>query len=111
MEGIAELNLITTGLKTMGMLSIVLGLLVLILYLMKRFFVHRKGTKGELLIRTLSSSYLSPKERIEVIEVSGEQIVLGITPGRISFLTKISPAGGLAEVQERNRDDQACDKA
>lgn len=110
MDGIGELNLITTGLKTMGMLSIVLGLLVLVLYFMKRFLVLRRRTKGNLLIRSLSSSYLSPKERIEVIEVSGERIVLGITPGRINFLTKISSADGFEEVQKRNKDDDEYDK-
>jgi flagellar protein FliO/FliZ len=100
----SELNLIGTGLRTVAMLSIVLGLLVLVLYLMKRFLFVNRGAKGDLLIKILSSSHLSPKERIEVIEVSGERLVLGITPGSITFLTKLNDvpgetgeAGGTAE--------------
>ena len=90
----SELNLISTGLKTMAMLFIVLGLLILVLYLMKRFIFLRRRAKGDLLIKVLSSLHLSPKERIEVIDISGEKIVLGITPGNINFLTKIKDWDG-----------------
>ena len=90
----SELNLIGTGLRTVAMLSIVLGLLVLVLYLMKRFLFINRGAKGDLLIKILSSLHLSPKERIEIIEVSGERLVLGITPGSITFLTKLNDVPG-----------------
>jgi flagellar protein FliO/FliZ len=92
MDGMSELNLISTGLKTVAMLAVVLGLLILLLYFMKRFLFVNRGVKGDLLIKILSSLHLSPKERIEVIEISGEKIVLGITPGSITFLTKLGDA-------------------
>ena len=89
----------------MAMLSIVLGLLVVVLYFIKRLIVFKRGAKGDLFIKVLSSLHLSPKERIEVIEVSGERIVLGITPGNISFLTKISPIHGDAGGENRGREN------
>ena len=89
-----ELNLISTGLKTIAMLFVVLGLLVLVLYTMKRFLFLRRGPKGEMPINVLSSLHLSPKERIDVIEISGEKIVVGITPGSINFLTKLDDFHG-----------------
>jgi flagellar biosynthetic protein FliO len=85
-----ELDLINTGLKTMAMLAIVIGLLILVLYFMKRFMFPKEKTKGNLFIKVLSTLHLSPKERVEVIEISGEKIVLGVTPGNIRFLTKLS---------------------
>ena len=85
-----EPELINTGIKTVAMLCIVLGVLVLLLYMMKRFMSPRGKSKGELLIKAVSSLYLSPKERIEVIDISGERIVVGVTPGKINFLTKLS---------------------
>ena len=85
-----EPQLINTGIKTMAMLFIVLGVLVLVLYIMKKFMSPKGKGKGELIIKVVSSLHLSPKERIEVIEVSGERIVVGITPGNINFLTKLS---------------------
>jgi flagellar protein FliO/FliZ len=104
-DGMSELNLIGTGLRTVAMLSIVLGLLVLVLYLMKRFLFINRGAKGDLLIKILSSLHLSPKERIEVIEISGERIVLGITPGNITFLTKLDDLPGETGESTRNRED------
>ena len=84
-----EPQLINTGIKTMAMLFIVLGVLVLVLYIMKKFMSPKGKGKGELIIKVVSSHHLSPKERVEVIEISGERIVVGITPGSINFLTKI----------------------
>ena len=102
MDGMAEFNLLSTGLRAMATLFIVLGFSVLVLYLTKRFLFVRRGAKGELLIKILSSLHLSPKERIEVIEISGEKIVLGITPGRISFLTRLSDFSSPQESKENH---------
>jgi len=85
-----EPDLINTGLKTVSMLFIVLGVLVLVLYIMKKFMSPKGKGNGELIIKVVSSLHLSPKERVEVIEISGERIVVGITPGNINFLTKLS---------------------
>ncbi|MBW2492042.1 MAG: flagellar biosynthetic protein FliO [Deltaproteobacteria bacterium] len=90
-----EPELINTGLKTIAMLFIVLGVLVVVLYTMKKFMSPKGKGKGELIIKVVSSLYLSPKERVEVIEISGERIVVGITPGNINFLTKLN--GGYKE--------------
>ena len=76
----------------MAMLFLVLGFLVFVLYFMKRFIVKGRDSKGNVFIKVVSSLHLSPKERIEVIDVSGERIVLGVTPGSINFLTKLGPS-------------------
>ena len=102
-----ELNLINTGLKTISVLFLVLGLLILVLYIMKRFLFLRRRPKGDMFIKVLSSLHLSPKERIEVIEISGEKIVLGITPSNISFLTKLSDLHGeTREIHGNKRDHE-----
>jgi flagellar protein FliO/FliZ len=90
MDGMAEVSLLSTGFRAIATLFIVLGLLVFVLYLMKRFLLLRRGVEGNLFIKILTSMHLSPKQRIEVIEILGEKIVLGITPGTISFLTKLA---------------------
>lgn len=84
-----EMDLINTGIKSIAMLFIVLGFLVLVLILIKKYLFPKQKVKGDLFIKILSSLHISPKERIEVIEVSGQRIVLGVTPGRINFLTKL----------------------
>lgn len=90
MDGVFGLDLVSTGLRTVAMLFVVLGLLVLVLYFMKKYLSPKGKSRGDLVIKVLSSLYLSPKERVEVIEVSGERIVLGVTSGSINFLTKLN---------------------
>ncbi len=97
MDGMFELGLIGTGLKTMAMLFVVLSLLILVLYIIKRFLFPKEKSTGDIFIKVLSSLYLSPKERVAVIEILGEKIVLGVTPGNIIFLTKLN------DVNEDNR--------
>ncbi len=94
MNGIFELNMITTGIKTAAMLFVVLGLLVFVLYLMKRFLFLKRQENNDLAIKIVSSLHLSSKERIQVIEISGERIVLGIAPGNINYLTKLNDSNG-----------------
>ena len=96
MNVIPDMNIVGTGLKTAAMLFIVLGLMILVLYLMKRFLFRMKEAKGDLTIKVLSSLHLSAKERIEVIEISGERIVLGIAPGNIRYITKLKESNGKA---------------
>ena len=101
------MDLINTGVKTIAMLFLVLGLLVCVLYFMKRFLFKGQDPKGNVFIKVVSSLHLSPKEKIQVIEVSGERIVLGITPGNISFLTKVGPTKG----NEKETNEQTHDNA
>jgi flagellar protein FliO/FliZ len=106
MEGALDLNLVSTGIRTLAMLFLVLGLLVGTLYFLKRFSLRNRTVQGQADIRLLSSLSLSAKDRIQVVEIAGEKIVLGISPGGITCLSKL---GGVdaetAEQGERSRND------
>lgn len=96
MNGIFEVNLLNTGLKTAAMLAIVLAVLISVLYIMKRFMFFEKGSGKEQLIKVISSLHLSPKEKIQVIEISGERLLIGITQNSINCL---------ARLRDSNKDD------
>ena len=93
-----------TGLKTFGMLCIVLAILVVVLFLMKRFSYLKDGFGHGKFIKILSSHHLTPKERIALIDVVGEKLVIGITPESITFLTKIEESGALARIESIEAD-------
>ena len=100
MEGLLEMNLLSTGIKTLSMLLVVLGLLLVVLYFIKRFSLRNNMSKGDVGIKVLSSLSLSTKDRIQVVEISGEKIVLGISPGGITCITKLC---GNAENEQEDR--------
>jgi flagellar protein FliO/FliZ len=89
------------GLKTLGMLSIVLGCLILVLFLMKRFFYQRNGLEHGSLIRVLSSHHVTSKGRVALIDVAGEKLLIGITSENITFLSKIGPSEVLARLEAK----------
>ncbi len=100
------MDLISTGLKTAGMLCIVIGMLILVLYFMKRFIFQKNRTKGDLTVRTLASLYLTAKERVEVIQIAEETIVLGVAPGSINYLTRLNGAKMSNQNQNPDEPDQ-----
>jgi flagellar protein FliO/FliZ len=85
-------DLLGATLKTFTTLCVVLGLLILILYLIKRFFYLRNPLSNEKLIRVIATAHLAPKARIALVEVMGKKLVVGVSQESIRFLTKIDPS-------------------
>ncbi len=67
-----------------GGLIVVLGLIFVLGYLLRR--VGPMAPQGGQHIRIISSYPLGPRDRLALVEVGGQQLLLGISPGRISNL-------------------------
>ncbi len=67
-----------------GGLLLVVGLIFLIGYLMRR--VGPLAPQGGQHIRLVSSLPLGPRDRILLVDVGGKQMLLGASPGRINTL-------------------------
>lgn len=90
-----------TLLKSVAMLCVVLGILIGLLLLMKRFLDSRGSHAERGIIKVLASYYIAPKERIMLIEVLGERILIGVTPQSINRLATIANDREM-EVRDRN---------
>ena len=66
------------------MLFMVLALLLLVFYLLKMFLVKRTGTSSRDLIKVLTVHHISPKEKLILVNVMDETILIGVTPNQIS---------------------------
>lgn len=97
MEGIVDVSLVGTVLKTAVMLAVVLACMIGVLYAMRRFLPLGNRHQGDLDIQRIGAFYLSPRERIEVMDISGERIVLGVAPGRINYITTLGAGNGISE--------------
>lgn len=82
-------GLFTMVIKSVAVLFMVLALMILVLYLAKRLMSGRSPHMGQGIIRMKASLFLSPRERIVLVEVGGENLLLGVTPNRISRLSRI----------------------
>ncbi|MDX9687286.1 flagellar biosynthetic protein FliO [Halopseudomonas formosensis] len=76
---------LTGQLVQMGLgLLVVVGLIFLLGYLMRR--VGPLAPQGGQHIRVISLYPLGPRDRLALVEVGGRQLLLGISPGRITTL-------------------------
>lgn len=65
-------------------LLLVIGLIFALAWLLRR--VQSAGPRNGQLIELLGSRALGPRDRLVLVQVGNEQILLGITPGRITPL-------------------------
>ena len=71
------------GQMLLGLL-LVIGLIFVLAWLLRR--VQQVGPRGNRVIKLLASQALGPRERLVLVQVGNEQILLGLTPGRITPL-------------------------
>ena len=65
-------------------LLLVIGLIFVLAWLMRR--VQRIGPGNGQVIELVGSRALGPRDRLVLVQVGNEQILLGLTPGRITPL-------------------------
>jgi flagellar protein FliO/FliZ len=88
MEG-GSVNLYAELFKTLGMLAIVLGILGTCLYLLKKFMARNFSMGEKSKIRLVSSFYLGSREKLVMVDVEGEKLLLGVTRENISLISKL----------------------
>ncbi|AWL12554.1 hypothetical protein HMF8227_02093 [Saliniradius amylolyticus] len=76
-------DLLTLGLS----LAVVIGVIYALAYVLKRMNVSHTGNRQ---IKVVASAAMGTRERVCVIEVAGEQHLLGVTANQISHLATLS---------------------
>ena len=79
-------DMITAGLKMVASLGVVLALILLLLYGIRKLTGQRMGTSGGKRIQVLESHYMGVKKTISLVRVPGKVLVLGISGDRINLL-------------------------
>jgi len=102
-SAVAAPDLWMSLLKSASVLCLVLAVLIGILYWVKRLLNTQGRHPEKGYIKMLASYHLAPKERIVLLDVLGEKVLVGITPQNISCLTKISDDGTIQIQDEAPR--------
>ena len=71
------------GQMLLGLL-LVIGLIFVLAWLLRR--VQQVGPRGNRVIKLLASQALGPRERLVLVQVGNEQVLLGLSAGRITPL-------------------------
>lgn len=94
-------DVLSSALQMLTALGIVVGGLLVVFYLLRRFLKRDVGGGKGRLIRVIASQYIGIKKNITLVEVPGTILVLGISNDKISLLTKIEDK----EIQENLRQE------
>lgn len=78
-------------------LLLVVGLIFLLAWLLRR--VQRMTPRGGQVIRLLSTQMLGPRDRLVLVQVGSEQILLGVSAGRITPLHVLKEPVHLADTE------------
>ncbi|MBT8370514.1 MAG: flagellar biosynthetic protein FliO [Desulfobacterales bacterium] len=82
-------DLLSTAWQMLTALGIVLGGLLVVFYVLKRFLKKDVSGSNEQLIRVIANHYVGVKKNIALVEVPGAVLVVGVSNDNISLLTKI----------------------
>jgi len=100
-DGPGSPDLYVSLMKMILALSILLALLLGGLYLFKRYMGKKIGIAGRKEgIKIVTSAYIGPKKSIALVDISGERIVVGITPNHISMLARLGRDGEFGKILE-----------
>ena len=84
-------DLYTTAIKTFSTLAIMLAVILIGFYLVKRFWPKGAGFMGaHQWVKVITATSIAPKKMISLVEVGDEILVLGLTDSHISLLTKVT---------------------
>ena len=87
----AQPDLYTTAIKTFSTLAIMLAVILIGFYLVKRFWPKGSGfMSGHQWVKVITAIPIAPKKLISLVEVGDEILVLGLTDSHISLLTKVT---------------------
>jgi flagellar biosynthetic protein FliO len=96
-----SLDLLPSFLTILSALAVVLGIMILAIYCIKRIMKRTGGhfSDGEL-IKIISTKYLGPKSKIMLIDVSGNLMVISHSNHQISFLTRIEDQEAFTQLRD-----------
>ena len=93
-------DMLSTTLKMLAALALVLAGLGVFFYFSKRVLQKNMGASGGKMIRVLASQYIGLKKNIALVEIPGAILVVGITGDAIRLLTKIDDPTILGNIQD-----------
>jgi len=93
---------LSTTLQMLTALAIVLGGLLVVFYLLKRFLRRDAGGPGNPLIRVIASQYIGVKKNIALVEIPGTVLVLGVSNDNISLLTTIEDQSVVDAIRQKS---------
>ena len=93
-------DMMSVAFQMLTALGIVLGGLLVVLYLMKRYLKRDVAGSNGQLIKVIANQYIGIKKNIALVKVPGTILVVGVSNDKISLLTKIEDKTIIEAIQQ-----------
>jgi flagellar biosynthetic protein FliO len=93
-------DVVSGAFQMLTALGIVLGGLLVVFYLMKRYLKRDVGGSNGQLIKVIANQYIGIKKNIALVKVPGTILVIGVSNDKISLLTKIEDKAIIEAIQQ-----------
>jgi flagellar protein FliO/FliZ len=87
-------------LRSGAMLALVIAVLVLVLYGVKRFSPLNRSLTGKKEIQVIAAHHLAPREKLVLVQVLDRKVLIGVTPQTITTLALFDKGTGGAPAGE-----------
>jgi|GEM_PF-1207385 len=82
-------SLMTAIFKVTGSLTLVIGLMLMLFFLFKKFGLNKGLSPSGSLVNVLESRLVAPKKYVAIIEIASKCVAVGITDNSMTLLTEI----------------------
>lgn len=82
-------SLVTAIFKVLGSLAVVVGLMLLLFFLLKKYGFNKGLSATGSLINVVESRMIAPKKYIAVVEIANKCVAVGITDNSMTLLTDV----------------------
>lgn len=91
-------------LKMIAALALVLGIMIGLAFLVRRFFQQTSLTTPDgSAINILTVKYLGPKSSIMIVDILGQAVVIGMSNQQMSYITTLDGVDALEKLKALNR--------
>ena len=95
-------DMVSSAFQMLTALGLVLGGLLVVLYLTKRYLKRDAGGPSGQLIKVIANQYIGIKKNIALVEVPGSVLVIGVSNDKISLLTKIEDKAVIESIHQES---------
>jgi flagellar protein FliO/FliZ len=97
----------TSSLRSLVAVAVVLALVVVFAWLVRRGVFGRLGRQGQSGIRVETAVPLGDRRSLAVVAVEGRRLLVGLTPAQITFVAELKPeSAGFAGSLEKAIDSE-----
>ena len=106
----SQFNFAALVAKTIGYLTLIVLLIILTVYVLKRFVYNKREFPGRgKAIQVLGSTYIGPKKSLMLVDAAGRILIISVTDAQMNLITELKKEEYEEYVKRENTEESISD--